>query len=82
LESYIVPNEVLKQMKPSPCEAIYRFVAVYMDDFILAMVESQDATRLRRMARATLLGIHSMFPPVEVTDHVKGERPYIAKEAG
>jgi hypothetical protein len=58
----------------------YRFVAVYVDDFILAGVESQDGTLLRRMARAALLGIHSLFPPIKVTGHIGGKDPISQKK--
>jgi hypothetical protein len=80
LESYIIPPEVLEKMTPSQHDPVHRFVAVYVDDFILAGVESADATLLRRMARAALLGIHSVFPPIEITGHVGGKDPISQKK--
>jgi hypothetical protein len=80
LESYIIPAEAMKNITPSQRDTIHRFVAVYVDDFILAGVETADATLLRRMARAALLGIHSVFPPVEVTGHVGGKDPISQKK--
>jgi hypothetical protein len=80
LESYIIPEEALAAIPPSQQPATHRFVAVYVDDFILAGVESQDGTLLRRMARAALLGIHSIFPPTEVTGHKGGKDPISQKK--
>jgi hypothetical protein len=38
-----------------------------VDDYILAGVQNKAGTLLQRMARAALYGIHSVFPPGEVT---------------
>jgi hypothetical protein len=48
-------------------------VNVYVDDYILAVVEDKNRTLLRRVARSTLYSIHSIFPPPEVTKH-KGSK--------
>jgi hypothetical protein len=79
LESYIIPVEAMAKLSPSQQDTVYRFVAVYVDNFILAGIESSDATLLRRMARAALFGIHSVFPPVEVTGHIGGKDPQFPK---
>jgi hypothetical protein len=73
LESYIILAETMAKLTPSQRDTTYRFEAVYVNDFILARVENANATLLRRMAQAALLGIHSVFPPVEVTGHVAGK---------
>jgi hypothetical protein len=48
-------------------------VNVYVDDYILGVVEDKNRTLLRRVARSTLYGIHSIFPPPEVTQHKGGK---------
>jgi hypothetical protein len=48
-------------------------VNVYVDDYILGVVEDANRTLLRRVARSTLYGIHSIFPPPEVTKHTGGK---------
>jgi hypothetical protein len=80
LESYIVTEETKAMLPPSKQASTYCFVAVYVDDFFLAGVESQDGTLLRRMAQAALLGIHSLFPPIEVTGHIGGSDPISQKK--
>jgi hypothetical protein len=72
LEGYVLPTEP-SELTPSQQEEIHRFVAVYVDDYILAAVENKERTLIKRMARATLLAIHSVFPPPEVTGHEGGK---------
>jgi hypothetical protein len=79
LESYVLPDEG-ETLTPSQRDEIFRFVAVYVDDYILAAVESKDRTLVRRMARAALFAIHSVFPPPEVTGHEGGKDPISMKK--
>lgn len=46
---------------------------VFVDDYCLAAVENHDGTFLKRVSRAALHTIHSIFPPPEVTGHVNGK---------
>jgi hypothetical protein len=48
-------------------------INVYVDDYILGVVEDKNCTLLRRVARSTLYVIHSIFPPPEVTKHKGGK---------
>jgi hypothetical protein len=80
LESYIIPEEVMAGIPTSQQATTHRFVAVYVDDFILAGVENQEGTLLHRMAQAALLGIHSIFLPIEVTGHIGGKDPISQKK--
>jgi hypothetical protein len=73
LEPYIIPEEIVSKVTPSQREMTYCFAAIYVDDFILVRVESADATLLRIMARAALLGIDLVFPPVEIRGHLGGK---------
>jgi hypothetical protein len=76
LEDYVLPDK----LTPSQREEIHRFVAVYVDDYILAAVESKDRTLVKRMARATLYAIHSVFLPPEVTGHEGGKDSILQKK--
>lgn len=79
LENYVLPDEI-DTLTPSQRDEIHRFVAVYVDDYILAAVENKDRTLVKRMARATLYAIHSVFPPPEVTGHEGGKDPISQKK--
>lgn len=46
---------------------------VFVDDYCLAAVENHERTLLKRVSRAALHTIHSIFPPPEVTGHVNGK---------
>jgi hypothetical protein len=58
--------------------------AVYVDDYILAAVESPDDSAHQRIGRATLHTIHGIFPPPDRSGHVDGKDPISLKklEAG
>jgi hypothetical protein len=56
------------------------FVKVFVDDYILALAENTQRTLLRRVARATLFGIHSIFPPPSMTGHSGGKDPISEKK--
>jgi hypothetical protein len=55
-------------------------VHVYVDDYILAVVQDEDQVLLRRVARATLHGIHAIFPPPGESGHVGGKDPISEKK--
>jgi hypothetical protein len=57
---------------------LYRLLEVYVDDFI-HLAQTTNATKLRHLARATLHGLHSCFPPPSVTGH-DGEDPVSMKK--
>jgi hypothetical protein len=46
---------------------------VFVDDYCLAAVENHERTLLRRVSRAALHTIHSIFPPPEATGHTNGK---------
>jgi hypothetical protein len=60
-----------------------KLIEVYVDDFITA-TNNLDISHLTQMARATLHGIHSIFPPTAVSKHSGGdpisEKKMIANE--
>jgi hypothetical protein len=53
---------------------------VYVDDYIAAAVENAKGTLLSRVARSALHGIHSIFPPPDVTGHKGGKDPVSLKK--
>jgi hypothetical protein len=55
-------------------------IHVYVDDYILALVQDAARLLLRRVARATLHGIHSIFPPPGVSGHTGGKDPISEKK--
>jgi hypothetical protein len=48
-------------------------IKVYVDDYILGVIEDINRTLVRRVARAALYGIHSIFPPPHITGHTGGK---------
>jgi hypothetical protein len=55
-------------------------IKVYVDDYILGVIEDLDRTLVRRVARAALYGIHSIFPPPRITGHEGGKDPISEKK--
>jgi hypothetical protein len=54
---------------------------VYVDyDYVLAVVQDQAQLLLSRVARATLHGIHAIFPPPGVSGHLGGKDPISEKK--
>jgi hypothetical protein len=53
---------------------------VYVDNYILAAVESPDGSTLNRVGRAALYTIHGLFPPQAQSGHVGGKDPISLKK--
>ena len=49
-------------------EGLFTLLEVYIDDFI-AMINNTSHARLLQISRAMLHGVHSIFPPPDVTVH-------------
>jgi hypothetical protein len=77
-EQFMTPSEVPKTAPPGA--EPYTSIGVFVDDYVLAVVENDDRTLLRRVSRATLHAIHSMFPPPEVSGHTGGKDPISRKK--
>jgi hypothetical protein len=78
LEKFMLPQDLVgtidtKDATPTGEDPGAYSVNVYVDDYILAVIENQKRTLLRRIARATLYGVHSIFPPPEITKHEGGK---------
>ena len=57
-----------------------QMLAVYVDDHVMAAVESQDGQLLNQTARATLHAIHSVFPPPSATNLLGAKDPISEKK--
>ena len=55
-------------------------VAVYVDDFILAVLSCFGLKFIRQVAWATLFGIHAIFPPPSLSGHPGGKDPISTKK--
>jgi hypothetical protein len=51
-----------------------------VDDFCNAATQSYDGTHLPTIRRAASHGIHALFPPTSVTNHVGGKEPISQKK--
>ncbi len=50
-----------------------KLLQVYVDDFCNVATQSSNGTQLPTIRRAAILGIHALFPPTSVTNHVGGK---------
>jgi hypothetical protein len=57
-----------------------KLLQVYVDDFCYASTEAKDGCHIPRIRRASIHGIHSVFPQPEVTGHVDGKEPISTKK--
>ncbi len=57
-----------------------KLLQVYVDDFCNATTQSSDGAHLATIRRAAIHGIHSLFPPTSVTNHVGGKEPISLKK--
>ena len=64
-ESYMIP--ALKSSTPAPSHAT-DLIEIFMDDYI-GVTNNLDHDHLSFFSRCMLHGIHSVFPPSEVTTH-------------
>jgi hypothetical protein len=78
LEKFMIPTDSPRTAPPESEEQTS--VGVYVDDYVLGVVENDDRTLIRRVSRATLHAIHSIFPPPEVSGHLGGKDPISRKK--
>jgi hypothetical protein len=81
-EDYTTPTKAARRQTSTGDEYRdeYQMSAVYVDDFLLAAVESSDGLLLEKAARATLHAIHSVFPPPASTDPPGTKDPISVKK--
>jgi hypothetical protein len=78
MEKFMMPQKPAKRQRRDSKE--WQMSSVFVDDFIIAAVENQSGTLLRRTARAALHAIHGVFPPPAVSGHVGGKDPISQKK--
>jgi hypothetical protein len=77
LEKFMEPTD---RPRTAPPESVdHTSVGVYVDDYVLGLVQNDARSLIRRVSRATLHAIHSIFPPPEVSGHVGGKDPISIK---
>lgn len=75
-DMFVLPD--LAKVSARSAATFLQMLEVYVDDFI-QLVQSKDPAVLRHCSRALLHGIHSVFPPPEVSGH-NGEDPVSLKK--
>jgi hypothetical protein len=81
LEDHTMPEFVLPditKMPPNQVAPFLQMIEVYVDDYI-QLVQSRDPRALLHCSRAVLHGIHSVFPPPDITGHT-GQDPISLKK--
>ena len=78
MEDHVIPEK----MEPPQESALAKpwRVSVYVDDYIIAVLSTIGIRFVRRIARASLYGIHSIFPPPIITGHTGGKDPISLKK--
>ncbi len=79
-DSYMSPEVVVRRQISPSTDKPWQMSAVYVDDYILAAVESPDGSALLRTGRAALHTIHGLFPPPARSGHVDGKDPVLLKK--
>ena len=68
LEEFLIPDPPAKASGQKLREQDQRLIQVYVDDYIIAIIEDATRTLIQRISRATLYGIHAIFPPLTSQD--------------
>ena len=69
--SMTIPTVPLRAQTDEPDSSIQ----VYVDDFVNATTQSTDETYVPKIRRASIHGIHSVFPETATTKHANGKEP-------
>ena len=70
LEHYMIENTPISTTPTPPTDT--NLIEVYVDDFITG-TNNLTENHLTQLSRATLHGIHSIFPPTSVSKHTGGD---------
>ena len=66
-----IPHVPAKARTTKPSSSIQ----VYVDDFVNAATQSTDGTYLEKIRRASIHGVHALFPETSITNHANGKEP-------
>eukprot|EP00957_Ditylum_brightwellii_P130222 9933839-Ditylum_brightwellii.AAC.1 len=69
-EHYMLPHTF--HLSPTPTEKQTALLEVFVDDFIGA-TNHLSRDNLTHLSRAMLYGLHSIYPPPEITGHPGGD---------
>ena len=78
MEQHILPERIAQPSNSTVARPWQ--VSVYVDNYIMAVLSTVGIRFVKRMARATLYGIHSIFPPPVITGHTGGKDPISLKK--
>jgi hypothetical protein len=78
MEKFMKPNDLPRTAPPESADQTS--VGVYVDDCVLGVVENNDRSLIRRVSRATLHAIHSIFPSPAESGHLGGKDPISQKK--
>jgi hypothetical protein len=79
LEKFMKPKYLPRTAPPGSAEQTS--VGIYVDDYILGVVENDERSLIQRVSRAaTLHAIHAVYPPPEISGHVGGKDPISRKK--
>ena len=79
MEPYFEPK-IPAPRQSHTAQSQWQMSAVFVDDFILAVVENAEGTLVQQTTRAALHGIHGFFPPTAVSGHMGGKDPISEKK--
>ncbi len=79
---YMSPNAVVRRQSSPLADLPWQMSAVYVNDYIVAAVESPDGSALQRTGRAALHNIDGLFPPPDRSSHIDGKEPLSLKIGG
>jgi hypothetical protein len=75
-ESMTIEDVPIRARPEEPTELLQ----IYVDDFCNATTQSKDGSHVSKIRRASIHGIHSVFPPTDVTKHEGGKEPILEKK--
>lgn len=70
-EQMHIPDVPPRARSSSPTSSLQ----VYVDDFCTAATQSTDGKYLAQIRRASVQGIHAVFPETTITNHANGKEP-------
>jgi hypothetical protein len=80
MEKFLTPDDSEPRKQTTGLDSMYHCIQVFVDDFVLALVQTPDEALIPQLSRAALIGIHSIFPPPELSGHTGGKDPVSEKK--
>ena len=70
-EKMMLPND-FESLQEADLHSVFTLIEVFVDDFI-ACTDAMSRKSILQISRAMLHGIHSVFPPRDITGHAGGD---------